>query len=346
MKALVTDTHGFDRDALTAANAGRHALTFAAPRLDAATAVLARGYDAVIPFVNDALDAGVLAVLAAGGTRLLALRCAGHNNLDLAAATRLGLRAVNVPFYTPDAVAEHVFALLLSMVRHIPRASARVRDGNFSVDGLVGFGLHGRCFGIVGLGRIGRAVAVIAQGFGCRVLAFDPLAFDSPACTSPAFTSPACTSLAEAVPGIEAVSLEALLARCDVVSLHAPLTPATRHMIDAAALARLRPGAILVNTSRGALVDTAALIDSLRDGRIGGVCLDVYEEEAGVFYRDLSNEILADDVLARLLTFPNVLITSHMGFLTREALREIAATTIASLTAFETGQPLVHALGA
>lgn len=324
MKVLVTDTHEYERVALDAANAGgRHSLTFVAPRLDATTAVLAKGHEAVVPFVNDALDAAVLRTLAEAGVRLVALRCAGHNNLDLAAATRLGIEVASVPSYTPNAVAEHVFALLLSMVRHIPRANARVRDGNFSVEGLVGFGLHGRTFGIVGLGQIGRAVAVIARGFGCRVLAYDPAA-------------PADAT--------ERVELDALLQASDVVSLHAPLTPATRHMIGAASLARLRPGAILVNTSRGALVDTAALIDRLRTGQLGVVCLDVYEEEAGVFYQDLSNEILADDALARLLTFPNVLITSHMGFLTREALREIADTTIASLTQFEAGQPLRHAL--
>ena len=324
MRVLVTGTHEYDRVALNAANAdGRHTLTFIAPRLDATTAVLAHGYDAVVPFVNDGLDAAVLRILADGGVRLVALRCAGSNNLDLGAAVALGLQAVSVPSYTPNAVAEHVFALLLSMIRHIPRANARVRDGNFSVEGLVGFGLYGRIFGIVGLGQIGRAVAAIARGFGCRVLACDPVA---------------------APCEIERVDLDTLLADCDIVSLHAPLTPQTRHMIDAASLARMRPGAILVNTSRGALIDTAALIDRLRTGRLGGVCLDVYEEEAGVFYHDLSNAILADDALARLLTFPNVLITSHMGFLTREALREIADTTIASLTAFEAGQPLRHRL--
>ena len=325
MKVLVTDTHEYDRVALSEANAdGRHALSFIAPRLDATTAVLAAGHEAVVPFVNDCLDPAVLRVLAGGGVRLVALRCAGHNNLDLAAAAALGIQAVSVPSYTPNAVAEHVFALLLSMIRHIPRANARVRDGNFSVEGLVGFALHGRTFGVIGLGQIGRAVAGIAHGFGCRVLGFDP--------------SP------EPLAGVEIVPLDALLTASDIVSLHAPLTPQTRHMIDAASLARLRPGAILVNTSRGALVDTAALIDRLRTGQLGGVCLDVYEEEAGVFYQDLSNEILADDALARLMTFPNVLITSHMGFLTREALREIADTTIASLTEFEAGQPLRHAL--
>lgn len=324
MRVLVSDTHEYDRAALSAANreAG-HELTFMAPRLDATTAMLARGHDAVVPFVNDVLDRGVLEILAAEGVRLVALRCAGHNNLDLAAAARLSIQAVSVPSYTPDAVAEHVFALLLSMIRHIPRANTRVRDGNFSVEGLVGFGLHGRTFGIVGLGRIGRAVAVIARGFGCRVLAYDPLAPQD---------------------DIERVGLDALMSGSDVVSLHAPLTPQTRHMIDGAALAKLRPGAILVNTSRGALIDTAALIDRLRSGQPGGVCLDVYEEEAGIFYRDLSNEVLGDDALARLLTFPNVLITSHMGFLTREALREIADTTVANLTAFAAGQPLRHAL--
>ena len=322
---LAFDTHEYDRAAFTAANgAGRHQLTFLEPRLDLRTAPLAKGYEAVVAFVNDRLDAPALEALGQGGVRLVVLRCAGHNNLDLVAAERLGIQAASVPSYTPNAVAEHVFALLLSMMRHIPRANARVRDGNFSVEGLVGFSLHGRVFGIVGLGQIGNAVAAIARGFGCRVIAHDPL-----------------VSVSELV---EMVPLETLLATSDVVSLHAPLVPATFHLLDAANLARLRPNAILVNTSRGALIDTAALIDGLRAGRIGGVCLDVYEQEAGVFYSDLSNEILTDDMLARLLTFRNVLITSHMGFLTREALLEIAATTLDSLSEFEAGHGLSHGL--
>jgi len=328
MKAVVFDTHNYDRAVLHAANEGLgHTLTFLEPRLDRVTAKLAEGHEAVIVFVNDHLDAGALAVLAGVGVRLIALRCAGHNNLDLAAAHRLGLRAVNVPSYTPHAVAEHVFALLLSIVRHIPRAHERVRDGNFSVEGLVGFNLHGKSFGIVGLGQIGRAVAAIAHRFGCRLLAYEP--------------APQPTDLP-----IRFMDLESLLAASDIVSLHAPLTVETHHLIDGPRLSLLQPGAVLINTSRGGLIDTAALVAALKAGRLGGVGLDVYEEEEAVFYRDLSDQILDDDLLARLLTFRNVLVTSHMGFLTREALTEIAGTTLTSLSDFHAGRPLTHEITA
>jgi len=328
MKAVVFDTHNYDRAALLRANeGGHHALTFLEPRLDETTAKLAEGHEAVVVFVNDHLDASTLAVLAKVGVRLLALRCAGHNNLDLAAAHRLGLRAVHVPSYAPYAVAEHVFALLLSIVRHVPRAHDRVRDGNFSVEGLVGLNLHGKSFGVVGLGQIGRTVATIAHGFGCRLLAYEP--------------APQPTGLP-----ISFMPLEELLTASDIVSLHAPLTPQTYHMIDGSRLASMRSGAVLINTSRGGLIDTAALVAALKAGRLGGVGLDVYEEEERVFYRDLSDQVLSDDLLARLLTFRNVLVTSHMGFLTREALAEIASTTLASLADFQAGRPLTHEITA
>lgn len=319
MKAAVFDTHDYDRLALQQANATlRHTLTFLTARLDERTAKLAEGHEAVLAFVNDQLDAETLRILAESGVRLIALRCAGHNNLDLAAARRLGLRAVSVPSYAPYAVAEHVFALLLSIVRHTPRAYERVRDGNFSIEGLVGFNLHGKTFGIIGLGQIGHAVAAIAHGMGCLLLAYDPARQPSP------------------LP-ITFAELEQVLTASHIVSLHAPLTPQTHHMIDTRRLGLMRPGAVLINTSRGGLVDTAALIARLKDGHLGGVGLDVYEEEASVFYRDLSDEILSDDLLARLLTFRNVLVTSHMGFLTREALQEIATTTLVNLSDFEAG---------
>ena len=328
MKAAVFGTHNYDRAALRAANEGLgHALTFLEPRLDRVTAKLAEGHEAVIVFVNDHLDADTLAVLAKVGVRLIALRCAGYNNLDLAAARRLGLRAVNVPSYAPHAVAEHVFALLLSIVRHIPRAHDRVRDGNFSVEGLAGFNLHGKSFGIVGLGQIGHAVAAVAHGFGCRLLAYEP--------------KPRPSDLP-----IHFMDLESLLAASDIVSLHAPLTPETHHLIDGPRLSLLQPGAVLINTSRGGLIDTAALVAALKAGRLGGVGLDVYEEEESVFYRDLSDQILDDDLLARLLTFRNVLVTSHMGFLTREALAEIASTTLTSLSDCQAGRPLTHEITA
>lgn len=328
MRVAVFDTHHYDRAALNEANAvAGHALTFFTPHLDAGTAALAQGCEAVIGFVNDQLDEATLGALAALGVRLVALRCAGHNNIDHDAARQLGLRVTNVPSYAPHGVTEHVFALLLSVVRNTPRAYDRVRDGNFSIEGLVGFNLHGKNFGIVGLGQIGRAVAAIAHGMGCHLLAADP--------------APPPTSLP-----ITVLPLDEMLAASHVVSLHAPLVPATHHMIDARRLALMRPGAVLINTSRGGLIDTAALIDALKAGHLGGVGLDVYEEEASVFYRDMSGEILSDDMLARLLTFRNVLVTSHMGFLTREALQEIAATTLASLSDFAAGRPLAHEITA
>ncbi|HVJ55925.1 MAG TPA: 2-hydroxyacid dehydrogenase [Aliidongia sp.] len=324
MKAIIFDTRDYDRVALEQANeAFGHELTFLEPRLDEKTAPLAQGNDAVVAFVNDKLDARTLRALAKAGVRLVALRCAGYNNLDLKAASELALRAVHVPSYTPHAVAEHVFALLLSLVRHTIRAYDRVRDGNFSVEGLVGFNLHGKNFGIVGLGQIGRAVAAIAHGMGCRLLAYDPVATSSD------------------LP-ITFMPLDEVLAQSRVVSLHAPLTPETHHMIDTRRLRLMPRDAVLINTSRGGLINTRALITHLKKGNLAGVGLDVYEEEDSVFYHDLSNEILSDDKLARLLTFRNVVITSHMGFLTREALQDIATTTLASLADFEAGRPLRH----
>lgn len=330
MKAVVFSSHAFDRDALTRANEPHgHELTFLQPRLDESTAQLAQGYPAVLAFVNDRLDAETLGILRDQGAQLVALRSAGFNNVDLTAARRLGLRVVRVPSYSPHCVAEHVFALLLALVRHIPQAYTRVRDGNFSVERLVGFELHGKPLAIVGTGRIGRAVARIAHGFGCKVIAFD--------------AKPA--SIEETGVPIIYLPLAEIAAQADILSLHAPLTPATLHMINADLLARMKPGAILINTGRGALVDTNALIAALRAGQLGGVGLDVYEQEESFFYSDLSDKVLTDDVLARLLTFHNVLITSHMGFLTREALAEIAETTLASLSAFERHEPLVNEIG-
>jgi D-lactate dehydrogenase len=324
MKAIVFDTRRYDRETLDRANAPyAHKLSYAQVRLDERSAPMANGQSAVIVFVNDQLDAATLRVLWNAGVRLVALRCAGHDGLDLAAARALGLRAVNVPSYTPHAVAEYVFGMLLSLVRQIPRARSRVENDNFDPDGLVGTTLYGKTFGIVGLGQIGRAVAAIAHGMGCRLLGYDP--------TAPSLDLP-----------ISFLSLDELVAASHVISLHVPLTPTTRHMIDRARLELLQPGAFLVNTSRGALIDTSALIDCLKKGRLGGVALDVYEDEANVFYRDLSEDVLTDDRLARLLTFSNVLVTPHMAFLTREALDEIAETTLQSLHDFEAGQVLQH----
>ncbi|MDN3564426.1 2-hydroxyacid dehydrogenase [Paeniroseomonas aquatica] len=324
MQVVVFSTKPYDRQFLDAANVGRHQLRYVEARLSPETALLAQGAEAVCAFVNDQAPAEVLEVLAGLGIRLLALRSAGFNNVDLTAARRLGIQVARVPAYSPAAVAEHTVALILGLNRRIHRAYNRVREGNFALDGLLGFDLKGRRVGIIGTGRIGVAVARIMQGFGCRVLAHDPW--------------PSAEGLAL---GLDYVALGALLAQADIVTLHCPLTPQTRHLIDAAALARMKRGAMLVNTSRGALVDTRAVIEGLKSGAIGLLGLDVYEEESELFFEDLSGQVLQDDVFARLLTFPNVLITAHQGFFTTEALTAIAETTIGNLTAFAgTGRAL------
>lgn len=327
MKIAVFDTHRYDREALDEANRERgHELTYFEPRLTRETAAMAAGFEAICSFVNDELDADALAALQRGGVRLVALRSAGYNHVDLAAAGRLGLRVVRVPAYSPHAVAEHAVALALSLNRKIHRAYARVREGNFSLEGLVGFDMRGKTVGVVGTGQIGAAAARIFHGFGCRVLACDMR-------PDPRL---------EADIGARYAPLEEVYAEADVLTLHVPLTRATRHLVDAAALGRMRRGVMIVNTGRGALIDTRALVAALKAGQVGAAGLDVYEEEEGVFFRDLSDRVLEDDVLARLLTFPNVLITSHQGFLTREALAAIAETTLASAGAYERGEPLLH----
>lgn len=324
MKVAFFDTHLYERAVVEAANAQfGHTITFIETRLHTATAPLAAGHDAVCAFVNDRLDAPCLTALAGFGVRAIALRSAGYNHVDLAAAASLGLPVLRVPEYSPHAVAEHAVALLLTLNRKIHRAHNRVREWNFGLDGLVGFDLHGKTVGIVGTGRIGRAAAAIFLGFGCRVIATD-LEVDR--------------SLE--AKGLRYVALPELLQQAQVITLHVPLTPATHHLIDAAALAVMQPGALLINTSRGALIDSRALIAALKSGRLGGAGLDVYEEEAGIFFSDLSDRVLQDDVLARLLTFPNVLVTSHQGFLTHEALANIAETTLRNLKDVEEGLPL------
>lgn len=325
MKLAIFDTHAYDREALDAANIGHaHDLTYLEPRLTRHTASMGAGFPAVCSFVNDRVDAEALATLQAGGTRLIALRSAGYNHVDLGEAARLGMVVVRVPEYSPHAVAEHTVALALSLNRRIHRAYNRVREANFSLDGLVGFDLCGKTFGVVGTGRIGEVVVRIMRGFGCRVLAFDQA-------PNPSLATD---------PGVHYTTLAGLYREADVISLHVPLTPATHHLIDAAALARMKAGVMLINTGRGALVDSRALIDALKRGHVGAAGLDVYEEEEGLFFRNLSEQVLQDDVLARLLTFPNVLITSHQAFLTREALANIAGTTLANVSAFERSEPL------
>ncbi|MCP1291391.1 MULTISPECIES: 2-hydroxyacid dehydrogenase [Chromobacterium] len=331
MRIAVFDAKNYDRHALEAANQSHHhQLQFFEPRLNLDTVGLVQDVDAVCPFVNDRLDAAVVAKLAAAGVKLVTLRCAGYNGVDLAACRRHGIAVTRVPAYSPHAVAEHAFALLLAVVRRIHKSYTRVREMDFSLDGLVGFDLHGKTMGVLGAGRIGQATMSIARGFGMRVLAYDlyPNA-----------------ELAASL-GCEFVSLEEVWRQADVISLHLPLTAESRHVVNRETLARMKPGAVLINTSRGGLIDTAALLEALKAGRLSGVGLDVYEMEEGVFFENLSESGLQDDQLARLLTFPNVLVTSHQGFLTREALMNIADTTLGNAGAFERGEALVNAVSA
>ncbi len=325
MKIAVFDSHTYDRESFGAANSRfSHALTFLEPRLTNATAALAVGHDAVCSFVNDKLDEPALRILRECGPRLIALRSAGYNHVDLGAAEAFGLRVVRVPEYSPYAVAEHAVGLVLALNRKIHRAYARVREWNFSLEGLVGFDLHGKTVGIVGTGRIGCAAARIFHGFGCRILAHD--------------LRPEPGLVSELA--VRYVELPELYRESDIITLHVPLTPATHHMVDATSMATMKRDVILINTGRGALIDSRALIDAVKRGRLGAAGLDVYEEEEGIFFQDLSSQVLQDDVLARLLTFPNVLVTAHQAFLTKEALANVASVTLESVTAFERGEPL------
>jgi len=312
----------YDRPGFDQANAsGEHAITYLDPRLDIATVDLAAGAPVVCAFVNDDLSAPVLKALAAGGTTCVAMRCAGYNNVDLDAAEAHGITIVRVPAYSPNAVAEHTLALILALNRRIHRAYNRVRDGNFSLDGLVGFDLAGRTAGVIGTGQIGQIVARLLWHFRCNVLAVDPNQDEH---------------LVDL--GVEYVGLDELLSRSDIVSLNCPLTESTNHLIDAQAISVMRRGAMLVNTGRGPLIDTVAAIDGLKSGQLGSLAMDVYEEETPLFFEDRSQEILNDDVFARLLTFPNVLITAHQAFLTSDALGAIAETTLANITAVAAGE--------
>lgn len=324
MKIAFFDTHGFEKAIFQKTNErSQHEITFFETRLTNKTANLASGYPCVCTFVNDSLDEKTLQSLSAGGTRLIALRSAGFNHVDLVSAQTLGLQIVRVPEYSPHAVAEHAVALILSLNRKIHRAYNRVREGNFSLDGLVGFDLYKKTVGVIGTGRIGSVMAKILSGFECQIIAHDFV------------QNPKLVDM-----GVRYVALDELLRKSDIISLHVPLTPQTRYLIDERALALTKPGVMLINTGRGALIDTRALIKSLKSGHIGYAGLDVYEEEEGLFFEDLSEQILQDDNLARLLTFPNVLLTSHQAFLTDEALGNIAQVTFQNISDFENGNDL------
>lgn len=289
--------------------------------LNADTASLASGFDVVCAFVGDSLDAAAIEKLHEAGVKMIALRCAGYNNVDLQAAWEK-LKVTRVPAYSPAAVAEHAAALLLCVNRKIHRAYSRTRDNNFNINGLLGFDLRGKTVGVIGTGRIGQLFIDFCNGLGMKTIAFD--------------LHPAADK------NIEYVSLDELYTRSDVISLHCPLTPQTHHMINKESLSKMKPGIVLINTSRGGLIDTDALIEGLKSEHVGSAGLDVYEEEEDYFFEDLSNQFVADDFLARLLTFPNVLITSHQGFFTREAMRAIAETTMKNIWEFENQKPLTN----
>ncbi|MBN1412485.1 MAG: cyclic nucleotide-binding domain-containing protein [Spirochaetales bacterium] len=324
MKVAVFDTKPYTRVSFLENNNNEFALRFFEPRLTLDTVSLVTGFGVVCVFVNDTVDERVIKQLRERGVGLIALRCAGYNNVDLEAAYKNGISVTRVPAYSPHAVAEHASTLLLSLNRKVHKAYNRVREGNFSLSGLVGFDLYGKTAGIVGVGRIGKCLAHILSGFGMNVLGYDRTPDKE---------------LTEKI-GIRYVDMDELFSQSDVISLHAPLLPATRHMINAESIGKMKSGVILINTGRGALIDTVALTEGLKSGKIGAAGLDVYEEEEEVFFEDLSDRVITDDVLARLLSFSNVIVTSHQAFLTREALSGIARITLDNIIEYRQGKQL------
>lgn len=320
MKVAVFSSKPYDQENLEKFNQAKHQLTFLPARLTPLTVSLASGYDAVCCFVNDQLDADCIQVLARYGVKVIAMRCAGYNNVDLNACAKHKIKLVRVPEYSPYAVAEHAVALIMDLNRNIHRAFSRVRENYYLLDGLLGFDMQGKTVGVLGTGKIGLCFIKIMQGFGCKVIAYDPLENDE----------------IKAL-GVEYKSLDALYAGSDIISLHCPLTKGTHHMIDQQSISKMKKGVMIINTSRGGLVDTLAVIKGLKSEKIGYLGLDVYEEETDLFFEDFSNTVLQDDVFARLLTFPNVVITGHQAFFTREALAAISTVTINNLSALEDG---------
>lgn len=322
MNVAVYSTHPFEKPYLITANQEKHELLFIDNRLGDKSAIFAKDCEAVCLFTGDDASASVLTQLHQQGIKYIALRSAGFNHVDLEKAKELGMRVARVPAYSPYAIAEHAVALMLALNRKLIRAHNRIMELNFALDGLVGFDMHGKTVGIIGTGKIGEVLAHILRGFGCRILAFD------------LHPNQSLIDLHQ----VQYVNLEQIYDESDIISLHVPLNDKTRYMINAETIQKMKKGVMLINTSRGGLVDTKAVIDGLKHKHIGAVGLDVYEEEEGLFFEDLSEEILQDDVIARLMTFKNVLITSHQAFLTDTALTNIADTTIENLDAFEKGE--------
>lgn len=322
MKVAIFSAKSYDRQFFTAANTQhQHQLTFLEPKLDRYTAMLAKDATAVCIFVNDEVHKDTLTALASHGVSLIALRSAGYNNVDIEAAKNLGIKLVRVPAYSPYAVAEHTLGLILTLNRKLHRAYNRVREGNFSLEGLLGFDLHGRTIGIIGTGRIGTITAKIMTGFGCKVIAYD------------LYCNPQCKAI-----GVQYMELTQLFSQSDIITLHCPLTPENYHLINQETIAQMKPHVMLINTSRGALIDTNAIITALKSCQIGALGLDVYEQESALFFEDRSNRILQDDTFARLMTFPNVMITGHQAFFTEDAMQAIAEVTLANITQIEQKQ--------
>jgi D-lactate dehydrogenase len=324
MKIAVFSTCVYDQEFLTRFNT-QHELSFFEEALSAQNVVLAKGFDALCLFVNDKGDKQIITALKSYGIKLILLRCAGFNNIDVEAAAEAGIKILRVPAYSPEAVAEHALAMILTLNRKTHKAYNRIREGNFSLDKLMGFNLHGCRVALIGTGKIGKAFYQILKGFGCKVVAYDPY--------------PDQALVAE---GLTYGTLEEALCDAEIVSLHCPLFEENHHMINVETLKLFKKGAMLINTSRGALIDTADVVDALKSGQLGYLGLDVYEQESELFFHDLSGDIIQDDLISRLISFPNVLITSHQGFFTREAMQQIATTTFSNADAFVSGSPLTN----
>lgn len=324
MKIAVFSTKVYDREYFE--KYGKDELfdfTFFETSLSAATVNLTHGFDAVCVFVNDKVDDETINGLASNGVKLIALRCAGFNNVDLESAKKNKIKVVRVPAYSPEAVAEHAMALILTLNRKTHKAYNRVREGNFSLNKLIGFNLYKKTLGVIGTGKIGAAFCRIGLGFGCKIIAFDKYPSED-----------LKTS------GVEYRSQQEVLEQADILSLHCPLTPETKHIIDAEVLTGMKEGVMIINTSRGALINTGDILDGLKDGKVGYLGIDVYEQEENLFYKDLSESIIPDDLILRLNSFPNVLITAHQAYFTKEAMTEITMTTLNNIRSFENGEPL------
>jgi len=324
MKIAIFSTCNYDQEFLEKYNTG-HDLTFFQSALNQQNAPLTKDFDALCLFVNDKVDKEVIAILEKNNIRLILLRCAGFNNIDLEAATEAGIKILRVPAYSPEAVAEHAMAMILTLNRKTHKAYNRTREGNFSLEGLMGFNLHSSKVALIGTGNIGRAFYKILKGFGCKIMAYDPF--------------PNKELVAE---GLSYGSLEDTLANADIVSLHCPLADENHHMINATTLKLFKKGAMLINTSRGGLLNTTEVIAALKSGQLGYLGIDVYEQESEIFFKDHSSTIIQDDLISRLMSFPNVLVTSHQGFFTAQAMQQIAEITFINADAFCSGLPLAN----